>query len=389
MKTLTVKPVFNRKNKLNKQGKALVQIRFTFNKKSVFSSTGIYVKPRQWDDRRLRVKNHENQFTFNNFLVKVEEKSQKYFFQCHIDNKPFSLDGLINHLEGEDKDFIAFMETAISELKDIEGGTIKLYNNCLRLLKLHVDILPFSKLNYQFITGFENWLKDKPNDKTKKKLSQGYIYTQMNVLRIFIKEAIKNDLLGKNPFDKKKMRRPRSKKVYLTLEEIIKIEKAKRLPIPKLEYKDAFLFQCFTGLRYSDLKRVKVKDIKGDWLEMQTKKSKSFIKIPLGKLFEGKALGIAMDRIKHKLPDKHLFDLPHIVNYNEWIKAIGDYLNINKNITSHVGRNSFSEILRNDYQLPLDVIKEMMGHSTIKMTEDYARMSKRGIINIIDNIKTG
>ena len=62
------------------------------------------------------------------------------------------------------------------------------------------------------------------------------------------------------------------------------------------------------------------------------------------------------------------------------------YLDIDKNVTTHVGRNSFSEILRNDYQIPIDIIKEMMGHTTIKMTEGYAKMDKRGIENVIDNL---
>ena len=115
-------------------------------------------------------------------------------------------------------------------------------------------------------------------------------------------------------------------------------------------------------------------------------KTKSFVKVPLKKLFGGKGYELAKRNAKGKLKNQLLFDLPDINNVLKWLKVMAKYLDIDKNVTTHVGRNSFSEILRNDYQIPIDIIKEMMGHTTIKMTEGYAKMDKRGIENVIDNL---
>lgn len=387
MNTLTVTPVFNRKKRLNKQGKAVVQIRFTFKRKSVFSSTGIYVKPSQWDREKLKVKNHTDKFVYNTFLNRTEEKALKYFYDCLNEEKTFSLELLMNYLEGKNQDFIAFFRKALDDYTNAKPSTLKLYENGFKLLEEYKNPIPFSSINYKFINDFESHLKKLDNKLTPdKKLSDSYVYQVMRVLSIFIKEAVKNDLLRSNPFSKKKMKRPKGEKVYLTIEEIAKIEKAEKLPIPNMQIRDVFLFQCYTGLRFSDAERVTVGDIKDGWLQMTTKKTGSFVKVPLEKLWSGKGYKLAIKNGKGKLPNQLLFDLPDISNVLKWLKIMAKYLNIDKNITTHVGRNSFSEILRNDYQVPIDIIKEMMGHTTIKMTEGYAKMDKRGIENVIDNI---
>ena len=397
MKTLTVKPIFNRKNKLNDRGKAVIQFRFTYNRKSIYSNTGIYIEPRQFDSQRLRVKFHDQKFELNKFLQDTETKALAYFYRCKNENKDFSLSNLIDHLEGRNSDFISFFENAIKSYSSAKKNTVKTYISSLNLLRSYRDKIPFSELNYDFVLNFYEHLKkterkDRYGNTIKGKLlSESYIQGVLKHVSIFTRDAIKKDLANKNPFDRLNLKKPKTKKVFLEMSELKLIEEVRKVPNVKDFVIESFLFQVYTGLRFSDLKQLKVRHIKSNWLEMETMKREVVVKIPMHLLFDGKALAILEKNVRFKTGEALVFKTLDLSSNNDNLKKLAKYLRINKNLTSHVGRNTCAKLLRNHYQLPLDMIKQILGHSDLQVTEDYAQISKDGIEKAIQEVikKTG
>ena len=81
MEKISYNLVFNRKKRLNKRGMALVQVEAYLNRKKMYFSTKIYLKPEQWDAKRKMVKNHPNANVLNRMLY---ENHHTPLLQSHL-----------------------------------------------------------------------------------------------------------------------------------------------------------------------------------------------------------------------------------------------------------------------------------------------------------------
>lgn len=162
--------------------------------------------------------------------------------------------------------------------------------------------------------------------------------------------------------------------IYLTEEEMRKIETVK-MPMDRLDsIRDLFVFQCYTGLSFADLNRFDanvhlIKEDGRDWIIMARKKTDTPFHIPL------------LPKPKEIL-DKHNGKLPLINNgaYNVYLKEIAVVCRIDKHLTTHVGRKTFATIMLNR-GVSIEVVSRMLGHSSTKMTEQfYARVNKTRVL---------
>jgi site-specific recombinase XerD len=161
---------------------------------------------------------------------------------------------------------------------------------------------------------------------------------------------------------------------YLTQEEI-DIILSKELPRESLTVvRDIFVFCCYTGLAYSDVKKLKhneiVKGIDGSlWIQTFRAKTKTRVPIPL--------LQNALDIIeRYKINEScgFVFPVPSNQKMNEYLKEIAGICKITKNLTCHIARHSFATTITLSNGVPIETVSKMLGHTNIKTTQIYGKV---------------
>ena len=180
------------------------------------------------------------------------------------------------------------------------------------------------------------------------------------------------------------------KHTFLLPEELQKLE---NLSLPKrhnhLQHTlDAFLFCCYTGLRYSDFTQLSVNNlIKLDkhnlWIVFKSIKTNIEIQIPLYLLFQGKAMAILH---KYSRNPNLLFSLKPNSSVNKELKKIGELAQIQKHFSFHTARHTNASLLIYE-GVPITTVQKLLGHQSIKTTEGYSNVFPSTIINDLKRCK--
>lgn len=204
-------------------------------------------------------------------------------------------------------------------------------------------------------------------------------FTAQNYYRALncaLNAAVRADIIKVNPMNKldnsEKIRRPDSKREYMTIEEI------RSLIATPMEYsavKNAYLFSCFCGLRISDIIGLKWKNVYVDngqyRLEVVMQKTKEPIYLPLSP----EALKWMPER-GEKTAEDRVFDLPSPTYINvilkPWAKAAG----IDKHFTFHTARHTFATMMLT-LGADLYTTSKLLGHSDVQVTQVYAKIVNR------------
>ena len=249
MRKISYRFVYNRKKSLNDRGTALVQVEAYLNKKKVYFSTHVYLRPEQWDVKRKVVKDHPNQDALNGmlneFIIELEKKELSLWRQ----GKTITLSLIKEEFKSNtDASFLGFARKEIisSQLKD---STKRNHLTTITLLQSFKPTIEFEDLTYNFVTDFEKFLYE-----------SGYqtntIAKHMKHLKSFVNAAINKGYIDPNnyAFRRYKIKMKEGKHVFLLPEEMKKLEEVSLTGRNRgLEHTlDAFLFCCYTGLRYSD-----------------------------------------------------------------------------------------------------------------------------------------
>lgn len=229
--------------------------------------------------------------------------------------------------------------------------------------------LEFRELNYQFVKDYAFYLKAVRNCSNNTALK--YISNFKKIVLI----AIAKKYIPGDPFKMFKGKKTKIKKKPLTKAELQALE-TKEFTTERLSLvRDIFVFQCYTGLSYIDVRQLKKDKIKqGDdgrlWIMSDRQKTKSDTDIPL----LPKALEIMEKYREDPVCIKKNLVLPVTTNQkmNEYLKEIQALCEINLNLTTHRARRTFASTVTLNNGVPIHVVKEMMGHSSVKQTEEYA-----------------
>lgn len=209
--------------------------------------------------------------------------------------------------------------------------------------------------------------------------------TAIKFLQFFKKitnRAIKSGWLVKDPFDGFSLTLKEVDPPYLTEDELNQVQ-AYEAKIPRIALvKDLFIFSCFTGMAYADVKKL----VKGEiertpdgmwWIKTRRQKTKQRSQIPL--LMPAK-------QIIDKYTDLDLLKsndlvLPVLSNQklNAYLKEVAVLSGIEKNLTFHVARHTFATTVTLQNGVSIESVSRMLGHSNIKTTQHYARVVDKKI----------
>jgi len=193
--------------------------------------------------------------------------------------------------------------------------------------------------------------------------------------------AENSGLLHKNPFFFYKIRFQKTSRTYLNIEEINKIWQKDFLTKRLEQVRDIFIFSCYTGLSFIDICNLREGNIQlafdnKYWIIINRQKNNNPSHIPLLKI----PLQI-INKYKGKLSDEKIFPVSSNQKMNEYLKEIMIICGINKNVSFHVGRHSFSTSITLGNGVPIETISQMLGHNNIKTTQIYAKITDLKISN--------
>ena len=376
--------VYNRKKQLNKQGTALVQVEALLNQRKVYFRTNLYLKPEHWNSRNAQVDNHPQAHDLNSMLFEFVLHLQAIELSLWKRGIPVTL-SLLKDAIKKDKPvnvtFPVFARTYIQE-SDRKRSTKENLLTTITVLQEFRPGLDFKDITYTFLRDFEVHLKEKGN-------SVNTVAKHMRQLRTLVNEAINQGYIPSDayPFRKYKIKQAKGRKEFLTPDELKRLE---NLDVDKKlrHVLDAFLFCCYTGLRFSDFCQLSpanfIKVNGKRWLHFTSVKTGVEIRLPLHLLFESRALGI-LDRY----PDIGSFAaLPCNSEVNKQLRKLAGLCGIKKRITYHVSRHTCATLLVHQ-GVPITTVQKLLGHTSVKTTQIYSEVLSSTIVRDLKNVQKG
>jgi len=373
MEKISYNLVFNRKKRLNKRGMALVQVEAYLNRKKMYFSTKIYLKPEQWDAKRKMVKNHPNANVLNRMLYENIAAIEQTELGLWQQGKSISLDLLKNSIDkplSNGRSFLIFFKEEIAN-SSLKESTCQNHLSTLELLQEFKKEVLFTDLTFEFVSSFDNYLQ-----------SKGYhlntIAKHMKHLKRYINVAINKEYMDiqKYAFRKYKIKSIEGSHTHLAPEELHKFENLQLTGrYTRLQKtKDAFLFCCYAGLRYSDFTNLTSANIvefhQETWIIYKSVKTGMEVRLPLYLLFEGKGIQI-LQRYKDDL--NSFFKLKDNSNINKELNILAGLAKIDKRVSFHTARHTNATLLLYN-GANITTVQKLLGHKSVKTTQVYANI---------------
>ena len=389
----------------------------TYNGKRIDLHTRIKVDPKFWDNKSQRVKrgyyfHEETDATINAALISYIRFVNLYFIDCERNfreplltdlrdkfNYHFKKTGKLNMSE-----FFYLFEQFI-EIRSGEKGwgqdMVDVYQRLLEKIRKFKPEIKLADLNVQTLESIKESLATTMyNDAIKKNLSY---------LKSFLKWAKSKHYAVNEDFETYNPKLPTAQKQvrYLELDELEKIYNLKLNDNAALNCtRDFFVFQSYTGLRYSDIKQLKRTNVYKDrhgkyFIRLLTEKDNDVVNFPLAK----RAVEIYKKYVVLNLPDNLLFPVLSNQKYNEHLKELGkvagltgewiDYeyrlqekieVRVPKcDLSSHTARRTFIVTAMNE-GVSTDLIMLITGHSDYNVMRPYIKANLKGTSSVIDAI---
>ncbi|WP_010136629.1 site-specific integrase [Ochrovirga pacifica] len=367
-----------------KNNKAQIFARVTINQKRANISLKREVEVSKWDSSKSKVKGNSSEArNINNYIEQVRSGLFKAYQDLTYEDENVTAKLVKSRYLGLDVRYHSLLELFEYHNKLNEGqlskATYSHYKTTQSYLKTFLsekykttDVF-LKDINYQMIIDFELFL-------SKHKYGSIKINTIAKHLQRFKKMfymAMKLDWIAKNPFISYKFKTVKPDREYLTQDELNSIIEYK-FTIERLQnVKDLFLFSCYTGLAYVDIRNLTsqnlAKGIDGNtWIITKRQKTGTSVKVPLLEPAEN-ILNSYTENLR-VLHSKKL--LPGISNQkvNSYLKEIADCCGITKNLTFHMARHTFATTVTLSNGIPIETVSKMLGHTKLTTTQIYAKI---------------
>ncbi|WP_228411453.1 site-specific integrase [Epilithonimonas vandammei] len=369
-----------RRNKINSRGLCPIECRITLDKQRKPFATGIFINPKNWDSSKQLTKppNEENNYT-NKQLSLIKNKINQAFLFLQVKEEPFDVNDIYNQYAGKtlakEYKLIEYYQIYLDRLKKLVGIEIKqqtwdkfsyIKEDVSEFIKYHYkkSDMKLKDLDFNFISEFEYY------SKTELKHKQVTINKALQRLKKVVKQSVINGYLDKNPFEEHKPKKVYPKIIFLTQQELDKLENHTFQSEALTRVKDCYLFCCYTGLAYKEMFELKKKDLitkpNGiNWIYKEREKTERTFSVPL-------ILPKALEIMKAYSSESE-FLLPRISNqsFNRLLKEIANVLEISKNLTHHTARKTFASTVLLNNDIPIEVVSKLLGHSNISTTQEY------------------
>ena len=396
-----------------------IRMRVNFASQRIEFTTGYRIDVAKWDVDKQRVKNgctnklKQSASEINVALLGYYTELQEIFKRFEVAEivpSPAEVKEAFNNRYGQNEK----IELASADTSNVPSNFYEAFDDFVRVcgrqndwthstfekfaavknhLKNFRSELSFDFFDEEGLTEYVQYLRE------VREMRNSTIGKQLSFLKWFLRWSFKQGMHSNNAYDtfKPKLKDTQKKIIFLTWKELNRLREFKIPPTKQAleRVRDVFLFQCFTGLRYSDVFNLRRSDIKGDHIEVTTVKTSDSLIIELNDhsraiLEKYKDVEFENDRalpvITNQKMNDYLKELAELAKINEPVRQT--YYKGNERIDevtpkyallgTHAGRRTF---ICNALALgiPPQVVMKWTGHSDYKAMKPY--------IDIADNIK--
>ncbi len=386
MKTKVSILFYAKRAKASVNGLVPIYTRITIKGKRIELSSNRFVEMSKWSTEAGKMKgNSEEARSINSHLDML--RIQIIDMQMELVHKkiPVTAETLKSKILGVDERarmLIPIFQDHNNKIKELVGkeyapGTLERYKTSLSHTieflqwKYKVSDIEINKIDHAFVTDYEFWLRSVRNCANNTAVK--YIKNFNKIIKL----CLANDWLDKNPFANYKSKVKEVERVYLSEEEIQNIIekdfKTERLSLVR----DIFLFSCFTGLAYIDVKNLTKSHISigidGEkWIFTHRQKTETASKIPILPVTQ-----MIIDKYENH-PKSNNEDklLPILTNQkmNAYLKEIAGVCEIEKELTFHIARHTFATTVTLTNGVPIESVSKMLGHKNLRTTQHYAKV---------------
>ena len=389
--------LYLKKSSRDRSGKAPIMGRITLGRSIAQFSCKLFCNPDLWNPRESRMDGKSREAVevnakLDNLLLAVQASYQSLLAK----GSPFDATDIKEHFQGCVQSRAMLLERfddLIKEMEehvgiDIKENSLVSYRQTRAQLhrfiraKHNVSDLAFSQLTEDFIQQFEQYVTGEVG--LKQSTCYNMIVLIKKVCKLTYREGAADTLLFDNVhIDKGDSRLPKA------LDKDA-LDKLKALRFDGLDgdmktSRDVFLFACYTGAAYCDLMALNrehlIRDDEGAlWLKFNRQKT--------GVLCRVKLLPEALRLLEQLHSDARETLLPYMnyATYLSCLKAISLRVGLSLTITTHTARHTFATLVTLEQGVPIETVSKMLGHSTVRMTERYAKVTPQKLFEEFDRL---
>jgi len=336
----------------------------------------------------------------NEYLEEVRSKLTDCHKQLHSENALITARAIKLRYLGKDKAVNTLKELIGYHRKNgiqkLEPGTTKNYSATEKYLERFlkesymVADIKIGSIDYSFLMEFEGFLRSCHPLRKSQPLSNNGIMKHMERFQKLMNIALKFGWAKHNPFALYQLKFEEYDSDFLEQHEIILLQSlAIKEPGIRL-VRDLFIFACYTGLSYIEVKSLKngdiVKGVDGnDWISVKRKKTGTPVKVPL--LDEARNILNRYADHPHPINGHSLLPVFSNQKVNQYLKNIACKAGINKHLTFHVARHTFATTVTLLNDVPLETVSKLLGHTKLSTTQRYARVVEQKISKDMVNLK--
>ena len=386
MKTKVSILFYAKRAKASVNGLVPIYTRITINGKRIELSTNRFVEISKWSTEAGKMKgSSEEARSINSHLDMFKIKIIDVQMELIHKNIPITTETLKNKILGTEerqRTLNPIFKDHNNKIKELVGkeyapGTLERYNTSLKHTieflewKYNTSDIEISKIDHAFITEYEFYLRSVRNCANNTAVK--YIKNFNKIIKL----CLANNWIDRNPFANYKSKIKEVERVYLSEEEIQAITnkdfKTERLSLVR----DIFLFSCFTGLAYIDVKNLTKSHISigidGEkWIFTHRQKTETASKIPILPVTQ-----MIIDKYSdHPECCNQNKLLPILSNQkmNAYLKEIAGVCEIEKELTFHIARHTFATTVTLTNGVPIESVSKMLGHKNLRTTQHYAKV---------------
>lgn len=362
--------VFNRARRLNQRGEGLVEIECSQQKRRIYFTTHTYVRPENFKHGSVTGIPNADSLNYALCLMmqdveRVELEYIKRGVEVHL---PMLREAVRSHISPAAK--LTDFGTQVVEQSERKNLTKLNYQTLLNNIERFRKGTLVTDIDYQFLVSYDKWLRESG-------IAHNTRISRLRLLRALLNEAKKRDIIHTNPFDRFRIQQMVSKKGFLTMEQVHKLEKMV-LKGQEDKVRDAFLIGCYTGLRFSDIVTLRNEHIKSGWLTKKMAKTGFIVEIPIAELFGGKML-LLIEKYNGNI-ERVTKALGTNSSVNKTLRGILDRIKADPKITFHSSRHTFATHLGQS-GVQITTIQKLLGHQKLQTTQIYSEVDRKAITN--------
>lgn len=378
------------KSKAKKKSKGLCIItgRITIDTQIARFSTKMDIAPEMWDAQIGRAIGKGKEITkINRTLDNLEQEIQSHYDRLVLEDGYVTAEAVKNALNGIGKKATGLLElfrehneefklrVGVNRVKETYEQYLYSYKVLAKFLwlRFQVEEIALNQLTHSFIDAYDFYLR------VDKRLTDNSIHNHIIPLRKIVRRAISQDIIKRDPFVNYVLEQPLRQRRHLTMDEF---QKLLTTPIAEKHLercRDMFLFACFSGMAYADVRNLSEKHITKDdngimWIKIERQKTKSECRIRL--------LSVPiqiMEKYKHERTDDKIFKLKTLKTIDENLKTIAQKCGIESRLCYHMGRHTYATQVCISQGVPIETLCKMMGHRSVQTTQIYAKITNQKV----------